>query len=472
MTSWDALAGEVLVAAPSIDLGDRYHDLHEARILEERWSHSILRLADPSLRLILVSSHEVPPSLIRHLTDLLPDPDSARARLRTVTINDPSRRPLTKKLLERPDLIGKIRSDIAGASEVQLLAFSTGQPEHELCSQLGATPPGISPEHADFGTKSGGRKLFQAAGIPVIPGKEDLRSREDLIDAVMELQTEIPGLDAAIVKLDIGALGEGNAILELGNPQERGEVQERSSVEVLVEALPDYIHEALPDGAAVEVFLRGAGFTSPSVQVEVAGDGSPSVLASHEQLMGGPQGQAFVGCRLPASSAHVRYLVDAGLSVGAELGRRGVRGRFALDTIAAPLADGRDWSVFAVEINLREAATSAPLAILRGLVGGAYEESTGLYLDDRGIERFYKASDSLSGPGFIGRSSEEFLEALRLARLGWDARVRRGVVPYMLTSLEASGSVGAVAIGATTAEADYLYSLTSNLFAAAAPITG
>lgn len=472
MTAGRSNADGVLVAAPSIDLGDRYHELHEARILEERWSHSILQLSDPLLRLVLITSHEVPIPLIEHLTGLLPEPDDAQARLCTVTVDDPTRRPLTQKILERPDLIDRIRAMVSDADEAKLLPFSSGEDERKLCEELGLEPPGITPEHAELGTKSGGRKLFRAAGIPVIPGREDLRSREDLISAVIELRHEVPELDAAIVKLDVGALGEGNAVLELRDAPALGSAQERPAIEASVDALPDYIHRGLSGGAALEVYLRGAGFTSPSVQVEVSPVGEPTVLASHEQLMGGPQGQTFVGCRLPASAAHVSYLVEAGKRVGAELGKRGVSGRFALDTIAAPLTDGRDWSVFAVEVNLREAATSAPLSTLRSLVGGGYDEATGFYLDDRGNQRFYKASDSLSGPAFEGRSAADFLEALTSARLGWNPRVRRGVIPYMLSSLETSAAVGAVAIGATTAEADYLYSLASNLFAAEAPMTG
>ena len=54
----------------------------------------------------------------------------------------------------------------------------------------------------------------------------------------------------------------------------------------------------------VEERVEGVAFTSPSAQVDVLPDGSVVVLATHEQELGGAEGQVYMGCRFPAEDAY------------------------------------------------------------------------------------------------------------------------------------------------------------------------
>ena len=66
----------------------------------------------------------------------------------------------------------------------------------------------------------------------------------------------------------------------------------------------------------VEEMVDGERFTSPSVQVDILPDGEVEVLATHEQELGGDDGQVYVGCRFPADPAYAPDLAVHGRKVG------------------------------------------------------------------------------------------------------------------------------------------------------------
>jgi len=115
--------------------------------------------------------------------------------------------------------------------------------------------------------------------------------------------------------------------------------------------------------------MTGSKVTSPSVQVDILSSGEPVVLATHEQMLGGPEGQVYVGCRFPASPDYAARLGRYGHAVGEALARRGALGRFSVDFMCAQAGNG-SWDVFALEINLRKGGTTHPYAALRNLAPG------------------------------------------------------------------------------------------------------
>ena len=52
---------------------------------------------------------------------------------------------------------------------------------------LGIPMYGADPKHFDLGTKSGARKIFAEEGVPHPLGVEHLRTPEDLVAAIAEL---------------------------------------------------------------------------------------------------------------------------------------------------------------------------------------------------------------------------------------------------------------------------------------------
>ena len=78
---------------------------------EERQLFSLVRLRDPGVRIIYVTSKLLPELVVDAVLELMPGvPTShARRRLHLFDTDDASNRPLSAKLLERPALLGRIR---------------------------------------------------------------------------------------------------------------------------------------------------------------------------------------------------------------------------------------------------------------------------------------------------------------------------------------------------------------------------
>ena len=108
---------------------------------------------------------------------------------------------------------------------------------------------------------------------------------------------------------------------------------------------------------------------SPSAQVDVLPDGSVRVLSTHEQILGGDNGQVYSGCRFPADPAYAARLGEHAVAVGRWLADRGARGRLGIDFLA--VRHRGDWDVRALEVNLRKGGTTHPFTALRHLAPGA-----------------------------------------------------------------------------------------------------
>src|SRR5262245_28907716 len=69
-------------------------------------------------------------------------------------------------------------------------------------------------------------------------------------------------------------------------------------------------------GGIVEERILGVRLTSPSVQMRGVPDGTVELLSTHDQLLGGPSGQAYLGCVFPADPAYARLISEPAMKVG------------------------------------------------------------------------------------------------------------------------------------------------------------
>jgi hypothetical protein len=143
---------------------------------EERMLFLLLLLRQARTRLIYVTSQPILPEVIDYYLALLPGiiPSQARRRLFTVPVLDGSTRPLSEKLLERPRLLARLRELIPDPDTAHLVPFITTEAEQELAVRLGIPMYAADPRFFDFGTKSGGRRLFAEEGVPHPAGREGL----------------------------------------------------------------------------------------------------------------------------------------------------------------------------------------------------------------------------------------------------------------------------------------------------------
>src|SRR5262245_47115015 len=207
---------QTIVVVPSMSI-DAIDSGAVIQAYEERFLFLLLLLRQPRARLIYVTSRTILGSIIDYYLDLLPGviPSHARQRLFLPSPMDGSVRPLSEKLLERPRLIERIRSLIMDPNRAHLVPFNTTNREKELALRLGIPMYGADPKFFPLGTKSGCRKIFMDEDVPYPLGREDIGSKEDVIDAMVQMRGTKPSIRQVMVKLNEGVSGVGNGISNL-----------------------------------------------------------------------------------------------------------------------------------------------------------------------------------------------------------------------------------------------------------------
>jgi hypothetical protein len=468
---WDALNSVTdqpftSVVVPSMTLDhEELQKLEGVSFYEERLLFLLIRLRNPRARVVYVTSQPIHPMVLEYYFELLSGiPAShARSRLTLLCAYDGSPRSLTEKILERPRLIERIRAGIADRDRAYLTVFNSTPLERRLAVTLGIPMNGVDPALASLGTKSGSRKVFREAGIDHPVGFEDLRTEDEIVDALDELRKMRPGIRRAVVKLNDSFSGEGNAIFRYSGIYAGAEVKDE--LHNLEFSIPTETPEAFLDkmarmGGIVEEFLEGREKESPSAQLRVDPHGRVQLLSTHDQILGGPSGQVFLGCRFPAEAEYRHAVQEAGLRIGEVLGRRGVVSRFGIDFLVRRSARGESWDLSALEINLRMGGTTHPYLALQFLTGGNLDRETGLFFSPSGAAKYYRASDNLKSEGYKGLLPEDLIDILTTNRLHYNHSKETGVLFHMVGALSEFGKMGLTAIGNSPEEVEEIYTRT------------
>ena len=453
----------VVVPSLTLDQGE-LRKIPGATFYEERLLFLLIRLRNPRARMVYVTSQPVHPLVLEYYFQLLAGiPAShARSHLTLLCAHDASPRPLTEKILERPRLIQRIRAGIVDPSKAYLSVFNATPLERRLAVTLDLPLNGLDPRLLHHGTKSGSRRIFLEAEVPTPAGACGLRDEADVAQALVEVRRAVPGLRRAVVKLDDSFSGEGNAVYTYPEgDRSRSSIQaglERLAFAVPEETTGHYFAKLARMGGVVEELVEGPGFASPSAQLRVNPRGQVILVATHDQILGGPLGQTYLGCRFPAAAPYRAAIQAAGLRVGQALAAKGVVSRFAVDFVARE-HEGR-WDVRAIEINLRMGATTHPFLALRFLTGGELDAASGEFRAPSGLAKCYRSTDNLCSPAYRGLLPEDLIEILTVNRLHYDSRTETGVLFHLIGARSQFGTVGLTAIGNTVEEVDALYDKT------------
>jgi hypothetical protein len=458
---------ESVVVVPSMSL-DRLVASSGAssRALEERYLFMLLLLRQPRLKLIFVTSMPVDPTIIEYYLSLLPGviPSHARARLSLVPVGDSSATPLTEKLLGRPRLVTQIRSLIPDPAFSHLLPYNTTGLERDLALLLGIPMYGADPRHFPIGTKTGSREAFAAAGISHPMGVNDVRSVDDVVSALVGLRAARPRATAAMVKLNEGVSGAGNAEVDLTSLPSSGDAGEREAVRdrVMTMTLENqraditlFLDKLAERAGIVEERVTGHELRSPSVQLRITPLGEVELLSTHDQILGGATGQSYLGCRFPADPAYAELISREARKVGDVLANKGVLGRFAIDFVVS--RSNGEWSSDAIEINLRRGGTTHPFLTLQFLTDGRYDAESSRFLTPSGDERHLVATDHFQDPSLMGLRIADLFDVVAVSGMHYDQARERGVVFHMMSALTELGQVGLTAVGASADEAAERY---------------
>jgi PGM1 C-terminal domain len=453
------------VVVPSLTLDEgELRKVVGATFYEERLLFLLIRLRNPRARMVYVTSQPVHPLVLEYYFQLLAGiPAShARSHLSLLCAHDASPRPLTEKILERPRLIQRIRAGIIDPSKAYLTVYNATPLERRLAVTLDLPLNGLDPRLLHHGTKSGSRRIFLEAGVPSPPGAGDLRDEADVVEALVGVQKADPQVRRAVLKLDSSFSGEGNAVYTYPE-DDRSRRAVEAGLDRLAFAVPEqtrgqYFEQLARKGGVVEELMEGNGHASPSVQMRVNPRGQVILVATHDQILGGPLGQTYVGCRFPAAAPYRAAIQEAGVRVGQALAARGVVSRFGVDFVVRPR--GGEWDVRAIEINLRMGATTHPFLALRFLTGGELDPVSGEFRAPSGLAKSYRSTDNLCSPAYRGLSPEDLIEIVTANHLHYDSRTETGVLFHLIGALSEFGKVGLTAIGNSVEEVEALYGRT------------
>jgi hypothetical protein len=343
-------AGRSVVVVPSRTV-DRWDEPPaEAEAYEQRMLSSLFELRDPNLQMTYVTSSAIAPEIINYYMSLLPRGlrAGARRRLSLIVVGDRSSRPLAEKLLERPRMLERIRAASWDPEIAHLMTYNASRGERDLALTLDLPIYGPDPRFAELGTKSGCRELFALVGIPHPLGIERVRTSSDVVRAVARLRAIKPELAQLVVKLNDGVSGEGNALLDLGGLPAPGADDERSRIGERVAALAPalssvtasaFLAKLASHGGIVEQRITGQEIRSPSVQFQLTPGGAVVLLSTHDQILGGPSGQQYLGCRFPADPAYAPMIGALAQRAARHLADLGVIGRFAIDCVPRTLKE-------------------------------------------------------------------------------------------------------------------------------------
>jgi hypothetical protein len=343
-----------------------------------------------------------------------------------------------------------------------MTCFTVSELERKLALVLGLPIYGCDPSLLHWGSKSGSRKIFREAGIELPLGYEDIVGADDIARALAELKGERPDLRRAVVKLNEGFSGEGNAIFEFADAPSgaglRPWVRDRLpglAFEARGMTWELYQEKMRSMGGIVEEFVPGAVKQSPSAQLRISPIGVAEAVSTHDQVLGGANGQIFLGCRFPADRAYRPDIQARGQKVAEALLRKGVLGRLGVDFIS--VKDGDGWRHLAIEINLRKGGTTHPFLMLQYLTDGRYDAGTGEFITPSGHPCCYYASDHLESERYRGLTPYDLVDIAVVNGLHFHAATGEGVAFHLIGALSEFGKLGVVCIGRTPERADALY---------------
>ncbi|MBV9961424.1 MAG: ATP-grasp domain-containing protein [Parafilimonas sp.] len=463
----DKLAPRTVVIIPSLTLDTEILSRVKGFIhYEERMLCLLMLLRMPLTKIIYITSIPIPDVIIDYYLHLLPGITGRHARKRMIMLScyDASAKPLTQKILERPRLLDEIRQHITDPCSTHLTCFNITPLEKTLAVQLGIPLFGTDPELFYEGSKSGGRKTFRTCGVNLPDGYEDLHSKNDVINALAKLKKTHPLMRKAVVKLNDGFSGDGNAVYSYKHIAADGDLEQNIAASLSKQFRPVakkvseklFFEKLNKMGGIVEEFLEGDIKASPSVQCIIGPDKKIDVVSTHDQLLGGDDGQIFLGAVFPADKQYNISLAQEGRKIAEALSAKGALGRFAVDFVSVKQSDN-SWKHYAIEINLRKGGTTHPYLMLQFLTDGKYNAETGEYTTGTGNKRFYFASDNVTSKKYIGLTPHDLIDIAMFHSLMYDGATQEGVMFHLIGALSEHGKLGMVCIGRSPESAKEFY---------------
>eukprot|EP01111_Echinosteliopsis_oligospora_P016761 TRINITY_DN706_c0_g1_i1.p1 TRINITY_DN706_c0_g1~~TRINITY_DN706_c0_g1_i1.p1 ORF type:complete len:479 (-),score=112.70 TRINITY_DN706_c0_g1_i1:59-1495(-) len=426
-------------------------------IHEERHLALLNLLKNKNCRVIFVASTPVELDIIKyrlHIHSQVHDDPTTRSRLILLSADDSSVRPLTNKILDNDRLIDEIKNTIRDHNRAIMLSYICTPLDEELRNKVGISQWYGSSNTQHWGSKSGSRKTFLQSGVPMAEGiNEPFYKAEDLYHHALTLKQKT-GARRIILKVDDGAGGFGNVVLDFSTVTARDvtlddveEIVKRDVMALNIWPKFDLFEKELGVcGAIVEEMIDPKNAdsvqTTPSVQLLINGLNQVEVLSSHEQVV---RGCFYDGCRYPAAPEYFGTISHYAKAAGEALSRNGVRGFFGIDFLATKQDMDSDWDIIALEINLRLCATTfAYFTLLSAVDEKDVHKKHYLFLDETHLQQSYTIPQLHQKISSLG--------------LEFSKKKGHGILFATLSLLSSTQEVSLMCIGDSVEEVDKLHS--------------
>jgi PGM1 C-terminal domain/ATP-grasp domain len=413
---------------------------------EHRLLCLVLLLAEPARRIVFITAADIEPDVLDYYLSFVTDPEDARRRLDIVSLNDPRPCALSQKLIENDAVLDEIRERVRGATSAYLMPFNVTDAELEIAERLELPLFGPMPDQVWHGSKSGSRQIATQSDVPVLEGYENLRSVDDVDSAIAKLRQLPAPPDSVVIKLNYGFSGQGSAIVDCVDYEPP--TYDRPTLFCGDgETWETYRSKIRGEGAVVERLLSDELVASPSVQVRILPDGTPTVISTHDQVLGGEHNQVYLGCRFPASKRYRAEITECAHRVAARLAEHGVIGLLGMDFLVyRSRPTDESLRVALAEINLRVGGTTHPYVMAQLITQSTYDADSGLLRDPDGRPVVYVASDNIKLPNLVGVSPGVVLSTLERAGLGFDPSTGIGATVHLLGALPEFGKMGSLCV--------------------------
>ncbi|MBK9736036.1 MAG: carboxylate-amine ligase [Saprospiraceae bacterium] len=463
----DSLAPHSIVVIPSLSLDQQILSKIKGHYYyEERLLCLLMLLKMPEMHITYVTSVPISSVIIDYYFHLIPGITGlhAKKRLTLLSCHDIDKISLTDKVLNRPRIIDRIRRSVPHGQPSHLVFFNVTDKEKELAIKLNIPIYGCDPALNYLGIKSGSRQLFKELNIKLPKGFEHLKNEEDVITALAILKADNPSMHKAVIKMNDGFSGDGNAIFSFeGAPKNKkkiyGWIKENmeNKTKIVAEKVnyQQFFVKFCSMGGIVEEFLDGTVITSPSVQCRINPLGEICIISTHDQCLGGESNQVFLGAFFPANQEYAAELSAISYKISEKMNELGVRGRYGIDFMSRKVNDV--WEHYAIEINLRKGGTTHPFLMLQFLTNGEYDPKRGVFILPDGTERYYFATDNLQSDKFKGLIPDDLIDIAMHHSLHYNQSKEEGVIFHLISTLSQYGKIGLTSIGKSRESAEFYY---------------